>query len=104
MSTALSYADAYALTKSRTEAHVLRHISFWQDRAKAKRHGERWVVRTTEEFLKDDFIQVSLKTIRRAIKSLVEKGLIQMFRSVHPFRSGAMASFWLRLTGRSVSW
>lgn len=99
MSTALSYADAYALTKSRTEAHVLRHISFWQDRAKAKRHGERWVVRTLEEFLQDDFIQVSTRTIKRALASLATKGLIEKFRSVHPFKSGIMTALWVRVTG-----
>lgn len=91
----LSYQDAYKITGSRSEAEILRRISFWQPKATIKHNGEYWIIKTAKEFI-DEGVPYSEITIKRAMKALRKKELIEVFHSYHPFKTGPHCS-WIRL-------
>jgi len=90
----LTLKDAYSITSSKPQAELLRQISFWQPKATTKRFGKYWIIKTAKEFQADGVIYSEI-TIKRAMKSLREKGLIEVFHSYHPFRTGPHCS-WIR--------
>lgn len=94
----INIAQAFAITKNHTEAWVLQHMSFWQPKAKVQFKKRKWVVRTASEFVSDHGFPFNPETIRRAIRSLETKGLLEIRRAPHPIRPGVLRATWLRLT------
>lgn len=71
---------------TRAERAVLRQIVFWFPKAKHVRSGRIWLVKSAKEFQEEgvDFAQA---TIRRAIRALVGRGVIETAKHFHPFRA-----------------
>lgn len=98
----MTFDQAYKLTNNSAEAWLLRHLSYWGPKAKAKRGDHKYVVRTIREFIDDFDCALSERTLKRALASLLKKGIIDKFQSSHPFRKGMVRSTWLRIVSLTV--
>lgn len=91
----LSLKKAYEITGSKSEAELLRRVSFWDAKATIERDGKVWFIKTAKEFREEGVIYSEI-TIKRALKSLREKGFIEIIHTRHLFKSGPHSS-WIRL-------
>lgn len=82
----VSTAKVSELVENRAERAVLRQIVFWYPKAKHKRNGDTWLVKSAEEF-REEGVDFAPATIRRAVRALVKRGVITTTRHFHPFRA-----------------
>lgn len=88
------------------ERAVLKHIKFWQPKAKTLFEGKKWIIQTAEEIqthLANSEVYYERDTIWRALRSLKRKGLIDTAIRPHPFIKYLRTANWLRLEDQSQS-
>ena len=88
------------------EAIVLQQLDYWirlfreQNDPSHFRDGEWWVYNTIEQWRKDNFPFWSESTIRRALESLIEKGLVKRGRYN---KFGYDRTFWYAIDHEAIS-
>lgn len=99
----LTSLEAKKLTETRSEAIILRYLSFWQSKAKTKSkndpHGRPWIIQTAEEFIERGVLY-SKPTIYRALRKLRDVGLIELEKHWHPYRKNGctpITASWIRV-------
>jgi hypothetical protein len=84
------------VAESRVERAVLRTIGFWYPKAKTVRSGERWLIKSAQEFI-DEGNPYKADTIWRAIRALVRREILVTERHHHPYRKDIWGPvLWLR--------
>lgn len=90
--------DAFPISKlatTRCERAVLQQICFWYAKAKTVRNGLIWMIHPADEFQKFG-VDYKLDTIRKAIRSLVNAGVLVTERHFHPYRQISAPVLWIR--------
>lgn len=95
----LTIEQAFELAGKRSEAMLLRSLSFWQSKAKTPRDGRIWVIKTAEEIRNDGFLY-SERTIGRTLKSLVTKDMLLIEHHPHPYKSGILNASWISISDK----
>jgi hypothetical protein len=107
----VEYLEKYGLTDSaelevnvsevgdtRVQRAILRVIAFWYPKAKTMRHGERWLIRSADEFIYDDGIFYKHDTIWRTVRQLGKDGWLICERHFHPYDPTPGPVNWIRPT------
>ena len=90
--------QAYPISKladTRCERAVLQQICYWYPKAKSVRSGMIWMIHPADEFQKFG-VDYKLDTIRKAIRSLVKKGVLVTERHFHLYRAISAPVLWIR--------
>ena len=95
----LTIEQAFDLTGKRSDANLLRSLSFWQSKAATKRSGRIWIIKTASEIREDGFLY-SDRTIGRTLKSLVMKDMLLLEHHPHPYRGGILNASWISISDK----
>ena len=78
-----------------TERELLRVVDFWWPKARARRDGHNWLVKSIAELL-DDHELPSERSIRRAVKALKDADILIVERHRHPYKPSPGPVYWIR--------
>jgi len=99
----LTSLEAKKLTDTRSEAVILRYLSFWQTKAKTHHKedptGRPWIIQTADEFITRGVLY-SKPTIYRTLRKLRDVGLIELEKHWHPYRKNGhtpITASWIRV-------
>ena len=93
----LDFGYWFDVLSDRPSAWLMAHMTYWMPKAKTKRDGKVWIVRSFREFRDDHNFPYSERTLKRAVARLKSEGLIEVSMAPHPYRREAMRARWLRL-------